>query len=70
MPFNSAIRNISPLAWLVGVSCCANVVVAVAALYVLFGNPKVYVVDGSIDVTPRSGLRINDQEPIRVKIAK
>ncbi|SHH20387.1 hypothetical protein SAMN05443248_4051 [Bradyrhizobium erythrophlei] len=61
MPFKPWVRNISPLAWLLGASAVANVVTMIAVLYLAFGTPKVYVRDSSIDV--------NDRTPSRVQIA-
>jgi hypothetical protein len=49
MPFNPALRNISPLAWCLGASAVANVVTMLAVLYLASGTPKVYVSAGSID---------------------
>ncbi|SHI07417.1 hypothetical protein SAMN05443248_7951 [Bradyrhizobium erythrophlei] len=56
MPFKPWVRNISPLAWLLGASAVANVVTMIAVLYLAFGTPKVYVRDSSIDINrPATG---------------
>ena len=47
MPFKPWVRNISPLAWVLGVSAVANIITMMAVLYLAFGTPKVYVRDGS-----------------------
>jgi hypothetical protein len=62
MPFKPWVRNISPLAWCIGVSAVANFTMA-AVLYIAFGTPKVYVRDGSIDAYVRGAIEIKDRPP-------
>ena len=51
MPFKPWVRKISPLSWCLGASAFANVVTMLAALYIAFGSPKVFVRDGYINAT-------------------
>ena len=63
MPFESRVRNISPFAWVFVASTVANVVTALAVLYIAFGSPTVNT-DGS-RVT--ASIR-NEIDPIRVRV--
>jgi hypothetical protein len=62
MPFKPWVRNISPLAWCLGMSAVANVITTMAVLYLAFGTPKVYVRDGVISAY------VADRSPLRVEI--
>lgn len=55
---------------MLGISCAANVLTAIAALYVLFGTPTVAVDYGTIDVTSGRNLRIDNRAPLQVQIVK
>jgi hypothetical protein len=85
MPFKPWIRNISPLAWMLGASCAANVITMVLVAYVAFGVPKVEVDRGYVHVSgevrveePRSArevsvrgkVDIDDRVPVRVEVIK
>jgi hypothetical protein len=66
MPFKPWVRNISPLAWCLGVSAFANAVTMAAVLYIAFGKPYVTINEGYVEV---SGLvKIKDSEPVRVQV--
>lgn len=61
-----AIRNISPLAWLLGISAVANVITMAAVLYIALGSRTVYVGGGyiSADIDQIK----NRGEPVRVQV--
>lgn len=65
MPFKPWVQNISPLAWMLGVSAVTNVVTMLAVLYIAFGTPKVYVSDGYVDVTNTVHVNVRNQVDVR-----
>jgi hypothetical protein len=68
MPFKPWVRNISSLAWCLGVSALANVVTMATVLYLAFGTPKVYVNGGHIGAYVSDSVDINDRAPLRVQV--
>jgi hypothetical protein len=66
MPFKPWVRNISPLAWLLGASAGANFITMLAVLYIAFGVPKVIVDNGYVRV--RGSVRVDDDSAVRVRV--
>ena len=70
MPFKSWVRNISPIAWLIGASAVANVVTMSTVMYLAFRDPTIYVSGGHIRATVTGSVDVNDKAPVRVQIAR
>ncbi|MCP3370782.1 hypothetical protein [Bradyrhizobium cajani] len=74
MPFKPWVKNISPLAWMLGASAAANVLTMFGVLYIAFGTPRVSVSDGWVSAYIRNEVgvkvlnRVDVREPVRVQV--